>query len=362
MPLSVRLINQLVLLRAIRLLIYPLIYPLIRWFGVLVPALMLSACGQTRIYSQESYVFGTRVQIAIAGVPEQQASAAASAVLAAFDVLHHRLHAWQPGELSSINNAFAAGKSVPVAPDMAAILRDATADSERSDGLFNPAIGQLIRLWGFESDTFVPHAPDVSAIARLVAEHPAMQDIVIAHGDVYSRNPAVRVDLGGYGKGYALDVAASILRARGIHNALINIGGNILALGQHGDRPWRVGIQHPREPRAIASLELHDGEAIGTSGDYQRFFEWHGQRYCHIIDPRTGWPAQGVESVTVLIAPGPRAGTLSDVDSKPLFIAGARGWRQAAAQMGVQNAMLIDAYGKIHLTASMRGRLHFISP
>lgn len=324
--------------------------------------LLLSACGQPKLYTQESYVFGTRVQIAIAGVPEPQARAAATAVLAAFDVLHHRLHAWQPGELFRINEAFAAGSTVPVAADMAAILQDATADSVRSGGLFNPAIGQLIRLWGFESDTFVAHAPDAVAIARLVAQHPAMQDVVFEQGSVSSHNPAVRVDLGGYGKGYALDVAAGILRARGIHNALINIGGNILAMGQHGDRPWRVGIQHPREPRAIASLELHDGEAIGTSGDYQRFFEWQGRRYCHIIDPRTGWPVQGVESVTVLIPPGPRAGTLSDVDSKPLFVAGVSGWRQAAARMGVHNAMLIDTQGKVYLTAAMRKRLHFISP
>ena len=120
----------------------------------------------------------------------------------------------------------------------------------------------------------------------------------------YSTNPAVQLDLGGYAKGYALDVAAAILQAHGVKNALVNIGGNVIALGTHGDRPWRVGIQHPRKPGTLATLDLHDGEAIGTSGDYQRYFELDGKRYCHLIDPRTGHPAHGMQSVTVLI---PRA-------------------------------------------------------
>ena len=107
-------------------------------------------------------------------------------------------------------------------------------------------------------------------------------------GESRQSQPRVKLDLGGYAKGYALDRAAEILKSQGIHNALINIGGNVLALGTHGTRPWRVGIQHPRKPGPLATLELRDGEAIGTSGDYQRYFELDGKRYCHLIDPRTG--------------------------------------------------------------------------
>ncbi len=335
--------------------------PLAWWLWVSVLVLGLAGCGQPPLYTQESYVFGTRVQISIYGEKRAKAQAAVAQVLREFDVLHHRLHAWEPGELSSLNDSFARSEDpVKIAPDLAAMLADATADSERSGGSFNPAIGNLIRLWGFQSDTFVPHQPDTLSIAKLLAAQPQMRDIVIKNGKAYSTNPAVRLDLGGYAKGYALDVAAQILRSMGIHNALINIGGNILALGQHGDRPWRVGIQHPRKPQAIASLALRDGEAIGTSGDYQRYFELGGRRYCHIIDPHTGWPVQGVESVTVLISPGPHAGVKSDVDSKPLFIAGVAGWRKAAAVMGVQAAMLIDSQGHIYLTPSLRERLTFI--
>ncbi len=320
-------------------------------------ALLAGCSTREPLYSQESYVFGTRVEVVVYGVKKPQAEQAIAAVLADFDRLHHRLHAWEPGELDQLNQAFAEGRRVPVAPDLAAILTDATRLSDRSGGVFNPAIGNLIRLWGFQSDTFASRLPSQQAIDALLVRHPVMDDIVIRNGQAYSINPAVRVDLGGYAKGYALDVAAVTLRRYGIRDALVNIGGNIMVLGSHGGRPWRVGIQDPRRPEAMAEVDLHDGAAIGTSGDYQRYFEFDGRRYCHIIDPATGWPAQGVRSVTVLIPPGPHAGVLSDVDSKPLFIAGPQGWRAAAVRMGVVAAMLVDAQGKVHLTPAMQLRV-----
>ena len=92
-----------------------------------------------------------------------------------------------------------------------------------------------------------------------------MADLVIDGNRVSSRNPAVQLDLGGYAKGYALDRAATILRANGVANALINIGGNVMALGRKNGTPWRVGIQHPRKAGALATIELADGEALGTS-------------------------------------------------------------------------------------------------
>jgi len=131
-----------------------------------------------------------------------------------------------------------------------------------------------------------------------------------------------------------------------------------LALGQHGSRAWRVGIQHPRKPGPLATLELRDGEAIGTSGDYQRYFEFNGKRYCHLIDPRSGYPAQGTQAVTILTH-GERAGLLSDGSSKPLFISGVQGWRDAARQMQISEAMLIDAEGVVHLTVELQKRLEF---
>jgi len=136
----------------------------------------------------------------------------------------------------------------------------------------------------------------------------------------------------------------------------------VLALGRKGDQPWRVGIRHPRPEQAggapLATLELRDSEAIGTSGDYQRFFELDGQRYCHLLDPRSGSPADGTQAVTVLIPAGADTGMLSDVLSKPLFIAGSN-WPALAKKLGASQVLRVDAAGKISATAAMKARLSF---
>src|SRR5574340_251385 len=331
---------------------------LIRLLAV-AAALSLAACeSKEPLHQQQSYVFGTLVDVTVYDESEPRARQAANEVLQEFQRLHDMLHAWQPSELSELNAAFAKGESKAVSPEFAAMLQDAAQLSRQSQGLFNPAIGGLVQLWGFHADEFKAALPDEKQLAQWVVANPQMSDIVIEQGRARSRNKAVRLDLGGYAKGYALDRAAWILRKQGIRNALVNIGGNVLALGQHGKRPWRVGIQHPRKPGALATLELRDGEAIGTSGDYQRYFMLDGKRYCHLIDPRSGRPAEGVQAVTVLTR-GARAGVLSDAVSKPLFIAGAGGWRDAAQRMNLSDAMLVDEHGNIHLTASLHKRLEF---
>ena len=331
------------------------------WILLLPLVLFLNACGKEPLYQQQSYVFGTLVEVSIYGESEAKAKAVTAQILRDFDRLHHNLHAWQPGTLSRMNGVFALSPAkAAISPGMIPIIRNATRLSEQSQGLFNPAIGHLVELWGFHHDTFKPVRPDPAEIRKWVQANPQMSDIVIEGIEFYSKNPAVQLDLGGYAKGYALDVAADYLRSQGVKNALINIGGNIMALGQHGSHPWRIGIQHPRKPGAIATLELKDGEAIGTSGDYQRYFELDGKRYCHIIDPRTGYPAQGIESATILVPPGEHAGAISDAASKPLFIAGVHGWRDAARNMGIDSAMLIDDKGEIYVTEAMKARLQFL--
>jgi thiamine biosynthesis lipoprotein len=325
------------------------------WFSFFA----LAGCGrEPPLHQQESFVFGTRVEVLVYGVEETRARGAASAVLREFDRLHRLLHAWQPSELTALNESIARGEQgIPVSPELAAILADAAAIAASSDQLFNPAIGKLVGLWGFHGDEFRPVLPDAKAVEAAARAQPRMSDLAIESNRVTSRNRAVQFDLGGYAKGYALDRAAAILRSQGIGNALVNIGGNVMALGSKGGKPWRVGIQHPRAPTPLATLDLKDGEAIGTSGDYQRYFEVDGKRYCHLLDPRTGRPAEGAQAATVLIAPRPGAGALSDAASKPIFIAGLRDWRDMARRLGIEHVLLIDDKGVMHVTAALRERL-----
>lgn len=325
-------------------------------------SLFLSSCTQPEpLTNTQSYVFGTLVDISIYGESEESAQAVSADIIRSFQDLHNRLHSWRPSEITRVNHAFTKGKvPVTIQADVAAMINDATTLSIQSKNAFNPAIGQLINAWGFQNDEFKPIKIDDEKIKKLLDTKPQMIDIEMVNGKIFSNNPAVQLDLGGYAKGYALDKAVVILRKQGVKNALINIGGNIIALGKHGDKPWRVGIQHPRKPHAIASLNLESGWAIGTSGDYQRYFDLNGKRYCHIIDPATGYPAQGTQSVTVLIAPQVNAGTLSDVASKPIFIAKGAARLDAAKAMGVSDYLIIESAEKIIVSPTMAKRIEWI--
>ena len=333
------------------------LFAVLRLVVVLVLGTSLLACSKPPLTQQEAYVFGTRVEVLVAGTPEAEARAAMAELLQEFDRLHRTYHAWQDSDLTRLNAGLAAGKARPVSPELKALLQDARDLAARGQWLFEPGIGNLVDLWGFHSEEFKPVLPDLQRARFLAAAKPSLRFLEFKGNLVSSTNPALAIDLGGYLKGVALDRAAAMLKSRGIHNALINIGGNVMALGNKNGDPWRVGIQHPRQPGPLASLELHDGEAIGTSGDYQRYFELEGKRYSHLIDPRSGMPAQGTQAVTVLIPPGDKAGMLSDALSKPLFIAGAADWLQLAQANGVTQVLRVDASGAIAVTRALEGRL-----
>jgi thiamine biosynthesis lipoprotein len=332
-------------------------------FALLFATLAVLSCARAAEYRASSYVFGTVVEITVADHDVVLAREAVGQVFREFDRMHRELHAWKGGEVVALNQAIASGKeNIRTTKEIAALIRETQRLAVQSEGLFNPAIGRLVGLWSFHRDKPGGPLPDPEEIARIFRADPRMSDLSIQGDAVTSRNPAVQLDFGGYAKGYALDRAAELLRENGIKDALVNIGGNIMALGDHAGRPWRVGVDSPRGRGLLATLELEDGEAIGTSGDYRRYYEIDGKRYAHIIDPRTGYPVSGVQSVTVLVPAQAGAGALSDAASKPIFIGGSGGWKNAAFRMGVSCAMLVDSEGVIHITPELDARLLFRDP
>lgn len=349
------------------------------WAGWVLGLLLLSGCGREKLYQQESYVFGTRVQVTIWGLDEDVARQHADAALRELDRLHVELQAWQsplaptasasqvagaaakiPSPLMAMNAAFAAGQPQEVNAELSGLLKQAQDYARRSDQLFNPAIGHLIEIWGFHRDTYAPVIPDEARITALLAEQPSMDDVDFDGAKVKSRNPAVAVDLGGFAKGWALDRLATYFRSKRVNNVLINIGGNVMALGKKGDEPWKVGLQHPRQPQPMAVIALRDGEAIGTSGDYQRFFEKDGKRYSHLIDPRSGHPAQKLQAATVITAPSLQAGTFSDVATKPIFIGGPATAMTYAERFGIKDVLLVAADGSVYLSPTMQERVQWL--
>ncbi|MBA3565007.1 MAG: FAD:protein FMN transferase [Gammaproteobacteria bacterium] len=303
--------------------------------------------------------FGTLVDIDVYGADRELAARAAADIETCFQALHRDWHPWGDGALGTINRAFARGETAPIDADLAGLLGEAASLSRASGGLFDPTLGRLVDLWGFSDDEQSPVAPpDAARIRALLDEGLGMQHLRIADGRIASSNPDIALDLGGFAKGVAVDRAVERLRALGVRNAIVNAGGDLRVIGRHGDRPWRIGIRHPRGKGVIAELEVHDGESVFTSGDYERYFDYQGRRYHHILDPRTGEPATGAISVTVLHRNAARA----DAAVTALFVAGSKAWRNVAAALGMTHVMLIGADGHIEMSPEMHERLRLVQP
>ncbi len=321
---------------------------------------LLSACSDdasSQRIQQRIYVFGTLVDITIDGAERDKAEAAIAAIDADFQRMHREWHAWKPGPLADANRAIAEGKSAVIPDSLIPIIAGSRELERQSEGLFNPAIGGLLQLWGFQADT-PPNGPPPSpeSIARWVDSAPSMAQVHLEGNTISSSNPAVQLDFGAFAKGYAVDLAIEKLRAAGMDNAIVNAGGDLHAIGKaEGERPWRVGVRHPQGKGVLAAIEVSGDEAVFTSGNYERYREHEGVRYMHILDPRSGMPVQGVTTVTVLHANG----ALADAAATALVVAGVGEWARIASRLGIEVAMLVDEAGVVHLTPAMLERVVF---
>lgn len=322
--------------------------------------LSIGGCATQPIETKaELLVFGTLVQITTYTAHREQAEQAIQAVETRFQQFHHEWHAWEKGGIvSKMNEAIRQGHPIEVADSVKQFILKSQHLAKQSDYLFDPGIGQLIALWGFHSEHWQGPPPDKRAIHHWLKTRPSIADLHFEGHQLSSRNPHVSLDFGGNAKGLALDIAINELRAAGIHHAVVNIGGDMRVIGEKNQtQPWRIGIQNPRDPqRALAEVDLSGDLSIVTSGTYQRYFEWQGQRFSHILNPNTGYPAQGLVSVTVI---HPDA-TTADAAATALLIAGSAHWREIAQKMGINEALVIDEKGQIQQTKAMEKRLKLL--
>ena len=238
-------------------------------------------------------------------------------------------------ELVALNARAGTGPIEVSAPTLQ-ILQASEHYRRLSGGALDVSVQPLVELWGFyrmERTSIPPLAEIQAALGQIGAGRldldRAAQTATLATGS--------RLDLGSIAKGYAIDRAIAALGSRGVPAALIDLGGNIGVLGQPpGGRPWSIGIQHPRENHLIGLLQFRDG-AIATSGDYDRYFEVQGRRFSHLLDPRTGWPAEDLYAVTV-VAPN---ATAADALSTAAFVLGPdEGMALLAACQGVEGVLI----------------------
>ncbi|OOG28614.1 thiamine biosynthesis protein ApbE [Thioalkalivibrio denitrificans] len=323
---------------------------------LLIPfVLLLAACERPAIHTERMLAFGTLVEVSIYTADEDLARAGANAVREDFEYMHRAWHPWQPGAMGRTNQLLAMEGWFSVSPSILPLLKLAAELEAASDGLFNPVMGELMEIWGFHGDEEPQAPPEEERIQEWLERAPSTRYIELDGIRARATRPGVRLDPGGFAKGYAVDRAMERLMDMGIDHAIINAGGDLRAIGQPGRRAWRIGIRHPDGEGVLASLELQGDESVYTSGDYERYFVHDGTRYHHILDPRTARPARETRSVTVMH----HDGALADAASTALFVAGPERLGEIAGRMGVHKVMLVDPDGEVHMTGAMAERIRF---
>jgi len=262
---------------------------------------------------------GTNFQALLWGADKRQLTAAAQEAFEEVDRLERQMSRFQPTSAISWINARAAYEPVTVEPGLFRLLVQARSISEATDGAFDITAGALVRCWGsFREDAVPPSAEAVSAALTSVGwRHVELRE---ADRTIRFDTPGVALDLGAIGKGYALDRAADILRQQGITSGLLHGGrSTIYALGTAPDgEAWRVGLRHPRDAeRRLGVVCLRD-EAFSTSAAYEKFFRAGGRVYGHLLDPRSGYPAEGLLSASARCS----SATASDALSTAFFVLG----------------------------------------
>ena len=247
-------------------------------------------------------------EVRLAGVSAARAQTLAALAIAEVRRIETKYSRYRADSVvSHINAAAGNGELIAIDAETAQLLAFATQLFELSDGLFDATSGVLRRVWDFKTGR-KPSPQQLKDVLPCIGwNHVQWNDQTATLA-----LPDMELDFGGFGKEYAADRAATLLANEGAQHGLVNLGGDIRVIGPQADgSPWLMGIRNPRQDNTvIASIPISTG-ALATSGDYERFFVDEGQRFCHILNPKTGWPAQHWQSISVIAPVCVAAGAMS---------------------------------------------------
>ncbi len=318
-------------------------------------ALLMMSCVSDQkqsLHRASRLLMGTLVEITVVGEGEK-AKTAAEAIFSEIKRVEALTSFHSPSELMRVNDN--AGKGpVKTDPELLELIAESLRIAQKTHGAFDPTVGPLSRLWQF-SGSNEPRIPEESEIREALTKVGWIRiKIDSAAGTILLPEPGMALDLGGIAKGYALNHVARIIEKLGVSGALVNIGGDILALGEkEPGKPWRVGVEDPRNPRGIVAVTLLKDRVIVTSGDYERYFIKDGKRYHHILDPVTGYPADKLQSATIV---GPVGVTLQPLGTAAFVMGVERGLKLVESVTGAKG-LLIDSEG--NLSSYRRSRDYF---
>lgn len=319
-----------------------------------------SATEEPQMWSYQGFAMGTVIDQKVFTVNGQEVMDRAMEELESLEAL---LTFNAPGGDVNKLNENAGKNSVELNPHTIAILKKSQEVAELSDGAFDITIGPVVRAWGIGTDH-----PQILGESELQELLPLVnyRDLIIEENNAFLKKEGQMVDLGGIAKGYAGDIAGEIYRNHGINSAFINLGGNVVTIGSKPDgSPWVVGISDPRGSiagRLNPNRDKHVGavsvidKSVVTAGDEQRFFEYEGVRYHHILNPHTGYPAQSdLMSVTLITETSLEADALDTA----VFILGLEKGREMLEKYGNVEAVFITKDKKIYVTEGLKDNFHF---
>jgi len=333
---------------------------------VVIALLACAACAGTgsepasrRAVERSRLAMGSSLRVSAWTTDEAATVAVIEQVFREFERLESLMSVWKPGsDVIRLNEA--AGRApVAVSGETLTVLEAAAQASEWTGGKFDITFGALADLWKFDHDQD-NLVPDRRAIdARLPFVDYRLVQVDRAAGTAFVSNAGARIHLGGIGKGYAVDRAATLLREHGLSDFLIQSGGDLYVAGKNGHLPWTLGIADPRSAAgpAFATLEVSDG-TVSTSGDYERFFIKDGVRYHHLLDPDSGQPAIGTRSVTIVADQA----MVADVLSTGVFLLGPAQGMALIERLPQVEGVIVTAKNQVLVSSGLTGRLTMVAP
>lgn len=326
--------------------------------------LLLSCRPNTQDTSNELHTklvsFGTIINITLRGIDPEHANVLIRQIEIKLNRMDQQWHAWRASALTSINRACKDGTLYVADPSMIELIQLGKLLETKSQGLFNPAFGEVIALWGFHSNdpTKIKTLPNPNEIKTLLEHQPSMNHLYISGNTVACDNTYIKLDFGGFAKGYAVESLAHFLNAQGVPDVLIDAGGDIYLIDEEPYHPWQIALRDPKHHKPIAILSLTGKKGVFTSGIYERQFSVNNRSYHHVIDPRTGYPSNGFTSVTVI---HPNA-ALADAAATALLIAGPQEWKTIAKTLGVEQVILIDEDNHLYISETLKSSIKLLEP
>lgn len=325
------------------------------FFSILIIVIFIfspAAC-KKKVHQVSRPMLGTVINLTFIA-ENTKAPAAAEAVFAEIARIEKLMSPWRRGSDIEVLNRRGSAGPVKVSPETFALVEKSIAISSQTGGAFDITFASMAHLYNYRDRNFRPPA-DIAVRRALVLVDWRHLRLNKKQKSIAFCRKGVKVGLGGIAKGYAVARGIAVLKEKGIRGAIVEEGGDLQVLGDRYGTPWRAGIRHPRKKDLLAALDLRDGEAIATSGDYERFAKFGGRKFHHIIDPRKGRPAGSSVSVSV-VAGDP---VTADAFATALFVLGpVEGGKLLAARKDIA-AVIVDSELKVYASMSLRGRLEF---